>query len=129
MAMRRIGRLLGVTAPLAIAACTGPSLYVPIAQSGFAPPNSNAFGGTHVRATVRTSYISPFNTPIIPDARLQREAYAKALAPTGADLITDGHYQVRTTLIPLLLVQVYNVEGTVEGTAVKVAEIGARPLQ
>jgi hypothetical protein len=99
-------------------------------QSSFVPPNSNAINTQqHVKATVSSTYIYPFQNPIIPDARQQREVYAKALQGSDGDLIADGYFAVHSTLIPLIFIQVYNVESTVEGTAVKVAELGRRPLQ
>jgi|tagenome__1003787_1003787.scaffolds.fasta_scaffold19125885_2 hypothetical protein len=114
---------------LATAACTGPSLFVPMPQSNFTLPNSNLVPMGHVKGTVNATYVYPIQSPVIPDARMQREAYAKALQGSGGDLIIDGDYVVRTTLISLIFLQVYTVEGTVEGTAVKVAEIGERPLR
>jgi hypothetical protein len=122
-------RILSLFAPLVMAACTGPSLYVPMPQSNFVPPNSTARPDPqHVKATVTATYISPFQTPVMPDARLQREAYAKALQGTDADLITDGYYTVHVTMIPLFTIVIFKVEGTVEGTAVKLVEIGRRSL-
>jgi hypothetical protein len=126
----RLTRAAGILfAPIVLAACTGPSLYVPMPQSNFAIPNANLVGMGHVKGTVTATRVSPFQNLVIPDARLQREAYAKALQGSGGDLIIDGDYTARTTMIPLIFLQVYTVEGTVEGTAVKVAEIGSRPLQ
>jgi hypothetical protein len=130
MQIRAISRVLGLPFFFGIAACTGPSVYVPMPQSNFVPPNSTAANTQqHVKATVSSTYIYPFQNPIIPDARQQREVYAKALQGSDGDLITDGYFAVRSTLIPLFFIQVYNVESTVEGTAVRVVEIGRRPLQ
>ena len=130
MKIRTMNKVLSLTLVFGIAACTGPSVYVPMPQSNFVPPNSTAAGtNQHVKATVSSTYIYPFQNPIIPDARQQREAYAKALQGSDGDLIVDGYFAVRSTLIPLMFIQVYNVQSTVEGTAVKVVEIGRRPLQ
>jgi hypothetical protein len=118
-------------ASLALSACTGPSIYTPMPQSNFTYPNSSVAPLTHVRASVRQTYIAPFQTPDFADARMQREAYFKALQGSGGDLIIDGDYAIRSTVIwiPLLPVYFFNVEGIVEGTAAKIVEVGERRLR
>jgi hypothetical protein len=111
---------------LGLGACTGPSLYSPLPQSGFATPNSDVVPLGHVRATVTRTYVSPFQNPVFGDATMRREAYQQALKGSDGDLIIDGDFTVRSTVIPIGLMFV-NVEGTVEGTAVKIATVGYRP--
>jgi hypothetical protein len=95
-------------------------------QSAFTPPNSDVVPGEHVKATVSHSFFSPFQTPVIPDARLQQEAYFKALEKSGGDLIIDGDYSSRITIVPLIFLTVFTVEGTVEGTSARINRIGVR---
>ncbi|HEY0183410.1 MAG TPA: hypothetical protein VGC09_11435 [Rhodopila sp.] len=120
-------RLLIVLASLlGASACTGPSLYAPLPQSAFATPNSDVVPLGHVRATVSRSYIAPFQTPDFGDATMRRDAYAQALKGTDGDLIIDGDFSMRSTIIPVG-VQIYSIQGTVEGTAARIATVGYRP--
>lgn len=113
---------------LTLVACTGASVYGPMSQSHFVPPNSDVAPIGHVKASVTRVYVSPFQTPDIPSATMQREAYIKALQGSGGDLIINGDFTVRTTLIPLLFIVVFNAEGTVEGTAARIVRVGRRQL-
>jgi hypothetical protein len=131
MRCRKLSPLTAVLTLLIVDACTGASVYAPVPQSAFTPPNSDVVPGQHVKATVSRTFISPFETPVIPDAAMQREASYKALQQSGGDLIIDGDYTSKITLVPLLFIPIviYNVEGTVEGTSAKVAQVGARALR
>jgi hypothetical protein len=111
---------------LILSGCTGPSLYQPLPQSHFVYPNGEPNRLDHVKGTVTKTYIMPFQIPEFQSARLQREAYAIALEKSGGDLIIDGDYSVRSTLIPLPFLQIVTVEGTVEGTAAGQPKIGPR---
>ncbi len=107
-------------------ACTGPSIYAPLPQSSFATPNSNIVPLGHVKAVVTRTYIGPFQTPQFGDATMRRDAYTQALKGSDGDLIIDGDFTVRSTMIPIGLI-FYNVEATVEGTAAKISTVGYRP--
>jgi len=99
-------------------------------QSHFAVPNADYEPINHVKGTATESYIMPFQTPDgIPSPKLQRDAYFEALKISGGDLIIDGDFSVRTTMIPLLFVYIVTVEGTVEGTAARIIQVGARQKQ
>jgi len=96
-------------------------------QSGFTPANATVAPLEHVKGTAARTYLFGLQTPAIPDARLQREAVMKALQGSEGDLIIDGDYQVvLTSYAPLPFIR---VEGTAEGTAARVVQLGARPLQ
>ncbi|TDH64211.1 hypothetical protein E2C06_02375 [Dankookia rubra] len=113
--------------PLVLTACTGASIYAPMPQSGFTAPNMTVAPLQHVKGTAARTYVLGLQTPAIPDARLQREAVMKALQGSEGDLIINADYQVvLTSFAPLPIMR---VEGTVEGTAARVVQIGARPLQ
>jgi hypothetical protein len=129
MVLKNLSGMPALLLSLALTACTGASAYAPMAQSNFAYPNSNISPITHVKASVTRTYVSPFQIPDIPSAAMQREAYFKALQGSGGDLIIDGDFTVRTTLIPLLFVTIINAEGTVEGTAAKIDQVGMRKLK
>ena len=129
MVLKIIAGMPVILASLSLAACTGASVYAPMPQSAFAYPNSDLSPLGHVRASSTRTYISPFQILDIPGAAMQREAYLKALQGSGGDIIIDGDFTVRTTLIPLLFVTIINAEGTVEGTAAKVVQVGSRKLQ
>jgi hypothetical protein len=121
---------LAVLFPLALAGCSGASLYVPLPQSHFAVPNGDYEELNHVKATVSESYVMPFQTPEgIPSPKMQRDAYFEALKASGGDLIVNGDFSVRTTTIPLLFVSIVTTEGTVEGTAAKIIQSGHRTKQ
>ncbi len=57
---------------------------------------------------------------------MRRDAYAQALKGTDGDLIIDGDFSMRSTIIPVG-VQIYSIQGTVEGTAARIATVGYRP--
>ena len=111
---------------LAQSACTGPSLYAPLPQSGFATPNSDVVPLGHVKATVSRTYIGPFQNPVYGDALTRRDAYEQALKGTDGDLIIDGDFTVRSTIVPIVF-QFVTVQATVEGTAAKISTVGYRP--
>lgn len=111
---------------LAQCACTGPSLYAPLPQSGFATPNSDVVPLGHVKATVSRTYIGPFQNPVFGDAIMRCDAYEQALKGSDGDIIIDGDFAVRSTIVPIGL-QFVTVQGTVEGTAAKIATVGYRP--
>jgi hypothetical protein len=121
-----IRRSIALLVPIAISACSGPSLYAPLPQSAFAYPNSDVSPGTHVRATVTRSYIYPFQTPHYGDAEMRREAYVDALKGTDGDLIIDGDFTMTSKMIPLGFVNIFTVNATVEGTAAKIVQVGPR---
>src|SRR3954447_13578452 len=129
MVLKQHSGIATLLVSLSLAACTGASVYAPMAQSNFAYPNANLSPLTHVKASVTRTYFSPFQIPDIPSAAMQREAYFKALQGSGGDLIIDGDFTVQTKLIPLLFVTIITAEGTVEGTAAKIDQVGIRKLK
>ena len=119
----RAAAILLATSPLL--ACTGASIYAPLPQTGFTAPNSTVAPVTRVRGTASRSYFALLSFPVVPDARLQREATFNALQGSGGDLIVDASYSaVVTTFGPYA-----RVDRTVEGTAARIVQVGARPLQ
>jgi hypothetical protein len=117
---------LAMVGLLATSACSGPSLYSPLPQSNFAYPNSDVTPMSHVVGSAKRSYFMPFQTPEFSDATMRREAYADALSKSGGDLIIDGDYTVKTTMIPILIGELFTVEARVEGTAARMTALGDR---
>jgi hypothetical protein len=106
---------------LMIAGCAGPSLYVPFGQSHYVPPTDRIATIKHVQTSVSHTYVRPFQQPDL-GGTLQGEAMdaARASQP-GASVIIDGGYELQTTTIPLLFVNVETVTATVDGTAAGVS--------
>ncbi|MFN3077046.1 MAG: hypothetical protein ABT940_09250 [Alphaproteobacteria bacterium] len=127
--MRYITRLLAAAAlPALLSACSGPSIWVPIAQTNYAFPNSNVVPVGTAKATATRSYVVPFQTPRFADAVAYAQLRDQALKSKNADILVDAEYHATTTIVPLYIVNIWTVNETLEGTAAKM-EIGKRDLR
>lgn len=127
--MKGVNALLfsGLTA-LALSGCAGPSMYKPMVQSNFAYPNSNVVPLKHAQGQASRAYVVPFQAPDFENGAQEQDAINSALQSSGGDLLIDGSYSMRSKLYPLLFVQLWTVDVTVDGTASKM-EIGKRNLK
>lgn len=128
--MSTIGRSKTVTGlllalALSVTGCTVGRITTPIANSHFDYPNSNItpLG----RVTGESSLLWVF-FPVMQDADLQEEAYQKALAQKGGDMLLDAVSITKITMIPIPYIPLYYTSYEIEGTAAKM-EIGKQTLR
>lgn len=120
--------LLAFGAALVLSSCTVASVYTPLAQSNFAYPNSNVIPLKHAEGESSRTYVAPFQTPDFGAGEQTQEAINLALQQSGGDILVDGSYTMKATMVWLYIVEIYTVDVTVEGTASKM-ELGKRTLK
>ena len=122
-------RVAASTAVVAgLAACAGPSMFYPSAQSHFDFPNSNVIPVGPAKGVASRSYIMPFQVPSFNDPYMLKEAQAQAIKSRGGDLLIDQSISMKSMMVPLPFIQIVTVDMEVEGTVAKM-EIGKKSLK
>ena len=118
----RAGILIAAAAALT-SGCTVMQASFPAAQSHFAYPNSNITPIGHVKGSASITGLMP----VVQDADMEEQAIQNALAQKGGDVLVDYTMTTKVTMLPLMFINIYTTDLTVEGTATKM-EIGKKAL-